>query len=60
MINTERRDFKQGDIIIFCNEEFEVLENYGHSGKVKEVLGDAVINPFYLVFGKDECKLKSN
>lgn len=55
----ERMDFKKGDIIIFCNEEFEVLENYGCSGKVKEVYGESVIDNFYWNYQGDKCALKS-
>lgn len=29
-------DFKKGDIIEFCGDTFEVLENWGSTGKVKE------------------------
>lgn len=36
------RDFKKGDVILFCNEEFEVIENYGTTGKVKQ--GNEVIS----------------
>lgn len=55
-----KRNFKKGDVIKFCDEEYEVIENSGYSGKVKEVHGGTVINPFYWAFGKDECVLKSN
>lgn len=54
----EKMDFKKGDIIVFCDEEFEVLENYGCSGKVKEVHGGAIINNFYWNFQGSRCELK--
>ena len=60
MIDTEKRNFKQGDIIIFCDEEYEVINNSGRCGTVKEVYGDTIISPFYWVFGDCECILKSN
>lgn len=51
-------EFKKGDIIVFCDEEFEVLKNNGYSGKVKEVRGGTIINPFYWSFEGSHCKLK--
>lgn len=56
----ERVDFKKGDIIIYCDDEFEVLENYGKSGKVKEVCGDVIIDNFYWNFRGSICELKTN
>lgn len=56
----ENRDFKKGDIIIFCDEEFEVIKNYGYSGKVKEVYGGTIINNFYWSYHGSKCELKSN
>ncbi|WP_154231154.1 hypothetical protein [Clostridium botulinum] len=56
----ENRDFKKGDIIIFCDEEFQVIENYGYSGKVKEVYGGTIINNFYWNYQGSKCELKSN
>lgn len=53
----EERNFKKGDIIVFCDEEFEVLDNYGNSGKVKEAYGDTVINNFYWNYGGCRCEL---
>lgn len=54
----EQRNFKKGDIILFCDEEFEVLENYGIKGKVKEVYGGVVIDSFYWNFKGSRCELK--
>lgn len=54
----ERMDFKKGDIIVFADEEFQVLENYGCSGKVKEVCGDTIINNFYWNYQGERCVLK--
>jgi len=60
-MDSEKRDFKKGDVIIFCEEEYEVLDNYGTTGKVKENSPNGtVISNFYWVFGKDECVLKNN
>lgn len=52
-------DFKKGDIIIFCDEEFEVIENHGSSGKVKEVCGGTIINNFYWNYQGSRCELKT-
>lgn len=54
-----RKSFKSGDIIIFCDEEFEVICNYGISGKVKENCEDGcIIDNFYWVYGNNECVLR--
>lgn len=56
-----KSNFKSGDIIVFCNEEFIVIENYGSSGKVKENCdGGNIINNFYWEYQGEKCKLKSN
>lgn len=55
----ELMDFKKGDIIIFCDEEFEVIENHGSSGKVKEVCGGTIINNFYWNYQGSRCELKT-
>lgn len=55
----EERNLKKGDIIVFCDEEFEVLKNYGNSGKVKEVYGGTIINNFYWNYQGARCELKS-
>lgn len=54
----EVMDFKKGDIIIFHNIELIVVENYGTSGKVKEVGSDRIINNFYWEYGGEKCELK--
>lgn len=56
----ENRNFKKGDIIIFCDEEFQVIENYGYSGKVIEVCGGTIINNFYWSYDGSKCELKSS
>jgi len=58
-------DFKKGDIIEFCEDQFEVLENYGNSGKVREYPNtqkdnwgfQTVIYPFYWEYQGSKCKL---
>lgn len=50
-------DFKSGDIIVFCEEEFEVIENYGNHGKVKDIDG-VEIGVFYWNYQGEECTLK--
>lgn len=52
-------NFKQGDIVEFCNEEFIVIENYGNSGKVRENHKDGVIiTKFYWEYYGEKCVLK--
>lgn len=52
--------FKQGDIIVYCNEEFIVLENNGESGIVKENCenGATIRNFKWNVYG-EQCILKA-
>jgi len=58
-------DFKPGDIIDFCGDQFEVLENNGYSGKVREYPNtqennwgfQTVIYPFYWEFDGEKSKL---
>jgi len=60
-------DFKKGDIIEFCDEQYEVLENYGTSGKVREYPYSqinnwgfqTVIDSFYWNYSGEKCKLIS-
>lgn len=53
-------NFKKGDIIEFCGDEFVVIENYGDSGKVKENSKQGcTINPFYWKYSGETCKLKT-
>ncbi|MBY6842872.1 hypothetical protein [Clostridium botulinum] len=55
----EERHFKTGDIIIFCDEEFEVLDNYGSYGKVKEnTPNGTIISKFYWNYAEERCELK--
>jgi len=53
--------FKPGDIITFCKEEFEVIENHGHKGIVKERGCDnpTIINNFYWMYEDEKCVLKN-
>lgn len=54
-----KTNFKVGDVIVFCNEEFIVLENWGDSGKVKENSKNGnVIGKFYWEYYGEKCKLK--
>lgn len=52
-------EFKVGDIIEFCGQEFEVLECYDNtSGRVRENCeGGCIINNFYWTYSGEECKL---
>lgn len=36
--------FKPGDIILWCDETYTVIENYGKSGKVSNGWGDIIDN----------------
>lgn len=48
--------FKSGDIIKYCGEEFEVIENRGDRGKVRENFKDGVIiDPFYWDYQGEKC-----
>lgn len=53
-------NFKKGDIIIFCDEEFEVIEAYTNSGKVRPIGEDYCIYPFYWKYGDSICRLKAD
>ncbi|MEC0091784.1 hypothetical protein [Paenibacillus macquariensis] len=45
-------DFQKGDIIEYCEEQFEVLVNDGNSGTVKEYPdGDVIGNFRWDVYG---------
>ncbi|MBT2759947.1 hypothetical protein [Paenibacillus sp. ISL-20] len=53
-------EFKNGDVISYCDEQFEVIENYGSSGTVREFLGedrygDTIRNFRWEVYG-EKCK----
>lgn len=50
-------DFKPGDLISFCDEEFVVVENYGTSGRVRILDEQGEISPFYWRYNGEECKL---
>ena len=54
-------DFKENDIIEFCDEQYLVIENYGSSGMVKEYydgcIGDIKIGNFYWNYQGEKCKL---
>jgi outer membrane biogenesis lipoprotein LolB len=51
-------DFHEGDIIEFCGDTFEVLKNYGCTGKVRENCQDgAIIGNFYWEYQGTQCKL---
>ena len=53
-------NFNIGDIIIFCNEEFVVIKNYGNFGTVKENCENGeLIHKFYWEYQGEHCKLKS-
>lgn len=49
--------FIQGDIIEYAGDRFEVLENYGDTGMVKEYPDGETIQLFYWVFEGEKCKL---
>lgn len=36
----KQHPFEPGEIIIYCDEEYEVIDNYGTSGTVKDAGGD--------------------
>lgn len=46
--------FSPGDHIMFCDEEYIVVENHGSSGIVKDMSGTQ-INSWYWKHGSDHC-----
>lgn len=59
-MNNYKADFQKGDIIEYADEHFEVVENYGYSGTVKEYwngnYGDTITNFKWEAYG-ERCKL---
>ncbi len=52
------RVFKPGDIIEYCDDKFEVLENHGYKGTVKELgKNPVVISSFHWFYCGTGCKL---
>ena len=54
-ILSERTPFDVGDIIEFSGERYEVVVNYGDSGRVKE-LGGSESFPFSWEYEGEKCK----
>lgn len=52
-----KTNWKKSDIIKFCGEEYEVLENYGHTGKVRHVEEETTCNSFYWEYLGEKCEL---
>jgi len=53
-------NFKPKDIIEYCNDQYEVIVNYGNSGRVRENCKDGtIIDPFYWEIYGEKCKLVS-
>lgn len=56
----EKFDFKQGDIIEFCEQEFKVMSNTGLCGTVQENCEDGkIIKGFYWSYGGENSILKN-
>ena len=55
-------EFKVGDIIEFCGQEFEVLECYDNtSGRVRENCeGGCIINNFYWTYSGEDASWLPN
>lgn len=53
------KPFERGEVIVFCEEEYVVMENYGLSGKV-HVYGfeQNIIGNFYWDFYGEACVRK--
>ena len=49
--------FNVNSTIIFCGDEYRVLEANDLYGKVEDTNG-VIIDKFYWKFGDDECRLK--
>lgn len=60
-MNNHGSDFKQGDIIDYCDELYEVVHNNGWSGTVREYFGEGkygetISNFKWDIYG-EKCKL---
>jgi len=60
-MTNERQAFKQGEIISYCGDTFEVIENFGDTGTVKETgKGGTVVTGFHWNFaGEKSVRLDS-
>lgn len=51
-------DWKEGDIVSFCGDLYEIIHNYGNTGKVRKLCKDPyTIDPFFWSFEGIKCKL---
>jgi hypothetical protein len=53
-------NFKEGDIIDFCDEQYVVLTNNGGSGRVQENYKNGDIINFYWEYAGEKCVLVEN
>jgi hypothetical protein len=60
MLPETDKPFIPGDIIEYSGELFEVLENHGNSGRVREYPNGDVIQPFWWVFEGERCVLANH
>jgi hypothetical protein len=56
----ETREFVPGDIIEYAGELFEVIDNLGDSGRVREYPNGGPIQTFYWVFEGEHCVLANH
>lgn len=57
----DQRPFIPGDVIEYAGDLFEVLENHGYSGTVKEYCQDGeTVYPFYWAFDGEYCVLANH
>lgn len=58
MLEFYEPNFKKGDIIEFCGETYEVIDNYGSNGTVREnYTNGIIISNFKWEFEGEKCKL---
>ncbi len=54
------KPFQPGEIIEYCDDRFEVVENHGSSGIVKDVFGTDRYAFMWRAFGEDCVRVKQS
>ena len=54
-MTNDDKPFESGELIEFCGDRYEVVANYGSSGKVK-CLGESDVFSFHWVFEGEPCR----
>ena len=56
MSTNDDKPFEKGEIIQFSGDRYEVLENYGRSGRVKALSdGGITVDNFWWIFEEELC-----